>query len=115
MRTRHLLVVGSFLALAGCGPLVDLPEVGAAVHGPATLAIGAQAQYQATLSPIGGATPTSPSSAWAFRWETSEPGIATVSSTGMVTAVALGRVTISAVPVRGSERGFAGTISVTVQ
>ena len=116
MRVSNLLAALSLTALAGCGPIFDLPEVGAQVTGPATLAAGSEAQYQATISSVSGSSgPTTPSPGWAIKWKTSEPSIATVTATGMVTAVAAGRVTITATPFRGTETGFSGTISVVIQ
>jgi hypothetical protein len=77
-----------------------------------TIFIGAQAQLRATVTMSDGSTQDRTSSA---VWGSDAPGIATVATSGMVTAVAAGEATIFAdVSVRGTIRirvfpEFAGT------
>ena len=68
----------------------------------ATLAVGATQQLSATITgaPAGAAA----------QWATLNPSIATVSSTGLVTAVAAGEIQIVA-----TYEGVAGTSRITVQ
>lgn len=112
---KRLFAASSFLVLAGCGPLVDIPDVFAELTGPASLEAGAQVQYHATILNVGGSGPTAPSTGWTIRWKTSDPAVLTVSATGMVTAVASGLVTITATPYRGKDTGFPDTLSVGVR
>jgi Big-like domain-containing protein/calcineurin-like phosphoesterase family protein len=67
----------------------------------ATVAAGATSQLTATASPPGSAT--------TFTWVSSNTGVATISSSGLVTGVSAGSATISA-----SAGGKTGTSSITV-
>jgi hypothetical protein len=67
----------------------------------ATVAVGATVQLTATATPAGSAT--------TFTWVSSDAAVATVSITGLVTAVASGTATISA-----SAGGKTGTSLITV-
>ncbi|WP_189011719.1 NPCBM/NEW2 domain-containing protein, partial [Deinococcus malanensis] len=72
----------------------------------ATVATGATAQLQASVSASGGAST-------AVTWTTSAAGVATVSSTGLVTAVAAGSATITATSVADSTKKASATITVS--
>jgi len=113
MRTVHLLVVLSLLGMTACVDFPDIPEVYTIVTGPATLQVGASAQYVATITSVGSTVPTAPAG-WSFRWYSSEPSVATVSDLGVVTGRLPGRTTIRATPYRGSKTGAQGTLVVDV-
>jgi len=118
MRAKHLLIAMSVVSLTACGsqlgvPGVDLPTVGATVTGPATMQIGASVQLVATVSTFGSTLPLAPN-AWAIRWKSSDPTSASVSDLGVLTAVSLGQVTITATPYQGKETGAPGTLRLTV-
>jgi uncharacterized protein YjdB len=72
---------------------------------PASVNVGQTVQLTATLKDANGATLTGRT----VTWSSSSTGIATVSSTGLVTGVAAGSVTITA-----TSEGKSGTASVTV-
>ncbi len=102
------------LALAACGggdssgPAPDTtPRVTAVAVTPATatLVVGDQSQFTATVSAANGAST-------AVTWATSNASIANVSATGQVQAVAVGSATITATS--NFDATKSGTASVTV-
>ena len=104
---RGLLAAGCLLAVAcngeGGGPTAPSPGTTSSVsvtypadHG--TIYIGDQVQFQATDSSTGSGTQAATNAVW----ESDAPAVATVSSSGLVTAVSAGEATISAeVPAGG--------------
>jgi Big-like domain-containing protein len=97
--TRSLFALGVLAGLAACGDDVSVtepPPVVPAVTGitvspgSATLAVGATAQLSAVV------TANDPSVATTVTWSTSASSVATVSATGLVTAVGRGSATITA-------------------
>lgn len=97
--SRSLFALGVLAGLAACGDDVSVtepPPVTPAVTGisvtppSATLAIGGTAQLSAVV------TANDPSVALTVTWSTSAASVATVSATGLVTAVGRGSATITA-------------------
>src|SRR5688572_16664765 len=86
------------------GPSTSVASVGVT---PATLTLttGQTQQLTATLRDAGGAVLTGRT----ITWTTSAPTVATVSSSGLVTAVASGTATITA-----TSEGRSGTATVTI-
>lgn len=93
------------LEIAGSGTVTTVPVTGVSLA-PATLslAVGASSTLTATIAP---ATATNKS----VNWTSSNPAVATVNSSGAVTAVANGTTTITATTQDG---GFTATSSVVV-
>ena len=96
-------VDGAFAATTGL--TVIIPVTGVAVS-PVTVTVALNATLQLTAS-ISPATATNP----ALSWTSSDTSIATVSSSGLVTAVSVGSATITATTADG---GFAATSTITV-
>ncbi|MCS7463146.1 cadherin-like beta sandwich domain-containing protein [Paenibacillus doosanensis] len=71
------------------------PPAGVAVSGPASLSPNGSARLQAQLTP-------STATVTDVIWKSSDPAVAVVDSTGKVTAVAAGQVTITATTVDGA-------------
>ena len=71
----------------------------------ATILVGSTQQLTATVAPANAASPD-------VTWSSSAPSVATVSATGLVTAVSVGTATITVQTVDG---GFTATCAVTVQ
>ena len=106
---RALLAAACLLALS-CGGDSDGPSAPSPVttsslsvtypedHG--TIYIGDEVQFQATTSSSGSGAQAATNA----TWESDAPGVATVSSSGLVTAVSAGEATISA-DVPGGGRG----------
>ena len=104
---RALLAAAGVLAVAcngdSGGPTAPSPGTASSVsvtypadHG--TIYIGAQVQFRATVSSSGSGTQAAANAVW----ESDAPAVATVSSSGLVTAVSAGEATISAeVPAGG--------------
>lgn len=87
------LVAFGFLTTA-CGSSSTAPSaVNTVTVTGAAPAVGATAQYSAVANLSNGSTENVTTSA---TWTSSNPDLATVSSTGLVTAVAAGNVSISA-------------------
>ena len=82
----------------------SISVVSQAPGGTTTVMAGGTLQLGATVMPVGAPQ--------TVTWETSNPAFATVSSTGVVTAVAAGTVTITARSTVAT--GVTGTISITV-
>ena len=104
-----LSVVAVSLALIACSEPGEPPEPVASVEvAPAsdTIAVGQPQQFSARLSDTRGHTLTGR----AVFWVSSDPDIASVSSTGMVTGVDNGNVTIMA-----TSEGIQGSAAVLVQ
>jgi len=98
--------VGSLSTEISAIPLSLTVDVTGVTVAPATASIevGSTQQLTATIAPDNATTKT-------VRWLTSAAGIATVSPTGLVTAVAAGAATITATTVDGS---FTDTTAVAV-
>jgi uncharacterized protein YjdB len=99
-----ILCASLFMALAagtGCGSTSDVTNDGKAVSGVTvgpstdTMSTGSMKQFTATLEYADG-TSLDVTSNSSTVWNTSNTSVATVSSTGMVTAVAVGTVEITA-------------------
>lgn len=104
---RALSLFFSLLFLASCSN----PSVTALKISPAseTLAIGNTAQFTATATLSQGKHPNSTQDMTSsVSWKSSNPGVATISDSGLATAVAPGTTIITA-----STAGFPGTISDT--
>ena len=106
---RRVLVAGLLLA-AGCGthdgPSAPTPTpmptgVSVTHSAESTIFIDNEVQFQATVTLSDGST----QAASDVTWESDAPGVATVSSAGLMTAVAAGEATISA-EVAGGRGGF---------
>lgn len=93
MSLAFVLVACGFLTTA-CGSSSTAPSaVNTVTVTGAAPAVGATAQYSAVANLSNGSTEDVTTSA---TWTSSNPGVATVSSTGLVTAIAQGNVSISA-------------------
>lgn len=93
MSLAFVLVTFGFLTTA-CGSSSTAPSaVNTVTVTGAAPAVGATAQYSAVANLSDGSTENVTTSA---TWTSSNPDIATVSATGLVTAVAQGNVSISA-------------------
>lgn len=106
-RSLVLLFLGLALPFVGCSN----PSVTSLSISPTseTLAIGATAQFTATATLTQGTHPSSNQTAsTGVSWTSSNTGVATISSSGMATAVAPGTTVITA-----SISGFPGTITAT--
>lgn len=88
-------------------PVVSAVHVGVAGNAEPTFELGQTKQFWALASYSDGATSDVTNSA---RWQTSNPVVATVSSTGLVTAAAFGAATITA-----SVRERVGSMGLAVQ
>ncbi|MGH7693330.1 MAG: Ig-like domain-containing protein, partial [Gemmatimonadaceae bacterium] len=96
--TRSLFALGVLAGLAACGDDVSVTEpvitpavTGIAVTpGSATLAVGGTAQLSAVVTTNDPSVPTT------VTWSTTASNVATVSATGLVTAVGRGSATITA-------------------
>jgi uncharacterized protein YjdB len=89
-----LVVVACGLLTAACGSSSTAPSaVNTVTVTGAAPAVGATAQYSAVANLANGTTENVTTTA---TWSSSNPAIATVSSTGLVTAVAAGSASISA-------------------
>ncbi len=76
----------------GTGPQAQVAEVEVSPGTNTLAALGATVQFTAVAKDASGGTITGQT----FSWTPSDPGVATVSATGLVTAVASGVVTITA-------------------
>jgi len=86
--------------------VLPLPAAAVAVSlGSSTLEVGQTTQATAVVTDANGGTIASP----VLAWQSSNPALATVTATGLVTAVARGSVTISAV-----SDGKVGTAALTI-
>lgn len=108
MRAAQLGLLTVCLASAACSP----PTATTTITGPATLPVGATAQYTATVTGTSGG-PLSPGSEPYIQWSTTDGSRATVTQTGLVTAVAPGSVTLIAQPVYHS-LSSAGRLEIAV-
>ena len=81
---------------------VTVTDTGIALSGTAEVAVGKTTQLKATLTPT---------SATVKSWTTSDKSVATVSSTGLVTGIKAGKVTITA----EASTGKKATITITVK
>jgi uncharacterized protein YjdB len=103
-----LLLAGLVLPLAGCGSSNEIDSI---TITPATqsLAVGAHAQFTAIGTIDHGSHPASTENITdTATWASSSTSVATVSSSGVVTAVGAGSATITA-----STPGYNGTVSGT--
>ena len=103
-----LALVALCCVSAACSPL----KATTTISGPATLSVGSTAQYTATVTGKSEG-PTSPGSEPYIHWSTTDGSRATVSETGLVTAVAPGTVTLIAQPVYHS-LSSAGRLTLTI-
>lgn len=92
----------SDLDLAGYSPT---PVSSIVVSPASSIPVGGTTALVATASPADATVPD-------VRWSSSDPTVATVSNTGLVTALAAGTVTVTATSVDGS--GVSGSVSLTV-
>ncbi|MEO5816221.1 MAG: Ig-like domain-containing protein [Gemmatimonadaceae bacterium] len=101
------LVVGGLLACDDRGPTgaLGIASVSVSAGGANTVAVGATTAYAASARTLNGLLVSGAT----FEWNSSAPGIATVSTTGVVTGIATGRAAISA-----SAGGFNGIAVITV-
>ena len=103
--TPSEVIPGSVLSPASGGTSTNVAVTSVSVSpNTATLQIGATTQLTATIAP---STATNK----AVSWNTSNSSVATVSSSGLVTAVASGSATITATTTDG---GFTSTSTITV-
>jgi len=126
-RFPAVVAIGALVLLGACGDGSELPtptpvgeptvvSVNVSIPAGGTLFIGAQVQFRATATLSNGTTEDRTSSA---TWGSDAPAVATVSSSGVVTAHAAGEATVFAdVNPRGTLRirvfpDFAGTWSGT--
>ena len=102
---KALLLVGFGLALAGCtNNLVDSIVVSPATQ---SLTVGQTAQLVATGYQSHGNHPSTNSNVTnQVTWTSSAPSVATVSASGLVTAISAGATTVT-----GSMPGYGGTVS----
>jgi hypothetical protein len=115
-RLLTLLFVAASLA---CTPGLYKRDVTATVTGPAKVAVGESVLLAATLEYSDGSSwGPSPSVNASVAWASSDTARASVdASTGRVTGVAPGEVTITATPsatTTGTGRRLAGTLRLTV-
>ncbi|MGA2672427.1 MAG: Ig-like domain-containing protein [Terracidiphilus sp.] len=104
-RVGTLLFVGLAVALSGCGT----SEVDSIVVTPASVSMAAGAQVQLTATGLyghGTHPSTSEDVTDLVTWSTPASSVATVSSTGLVTAVGAGSI-----PITASMKGFTGVVS----
>lgn len=94
------------VTITGGGPPPPPTVNSLAVTGTSPLTVGQSAQYSAVASLSDGTTSNVNGQS---QWSSSNPGVATVSSTGNVTAVAAGQTTISA-----TYQGKSGAVPLTV-
>lgn len=95
----------NFTVTGGGGP--STPTVNSlAVTGTTPLTVGQTSQYNAVASLSDGSTPNVNGQT---QWASSNPGVASVGSTGLVTALAAGTTTIS-----GTYQGKSGSVNLTV-
>jgi len=109
MPRRHTLAIVAVLvlSLAGCSNNATAPNgTTISITGLSTLTIGQTAQLAATEDPVTG-NPTDVSKQ--ATWSSADSTIASVSTTGLLTAVSAGTTTVSA-----SFQGVTGSLSVTV-
>jgi hypothetical protein len=105
-----VFTAGFLLPLIGCGVAVQsitvTPAAGTEVlNGP-----GQTAQFHALeTTQMGSATPTNHDATQSVSWSSANAAVATVSGTGLVTAVAAGKATITA-----TDGGVSGASDVTV-
>jgi hypothetical protein len=108
-RVASLLLVLPALILAGCSSLMSItvnPAAGTVV----LTAVGQTAQFTATGSKqIGSGIPTSTTITGSVTWSVSNPNVATISSTGLATAIGAGYTQISA-----ESGGITATSDMTV-
>ena len=103
---RALLLVSLILPFAGCGSSTEVDSITVSPT-TASLAPGATVQLTATASIGHGDHPSSSQDITSTAtWASSSASVATVSSTGMVTAVGAGTTTITA-----STQGYGGLIT----
>jgi uncharacterized protein YjdB len=111
MRDRSLLgallLVGMLVPLTGCTNTSGLDSVQVS---PATqtLAVGQTAQFAASGTYGNGSHPSSKDITGAVTWTSSTPSVATVSASGLTTAVGAGSTTIIA-----SAAGFKGPVTAS--
>ncbi len=105
MKKVTLIVAAALLGIIGCSLLskIDTIEVTPA---SATLGIGATQQFTAVAKDANGDEIADVT----FTWSSSDPAVASVNSSGLVTAVAVGSCTITA-----SAEGKQGTAALTVR
>jgi len=110
MKPRSLVFVLFALALglsvAACGSSPTAPTVSAVAVSGTAPAVGSSSQFVATALNSNG---TSQDVSGSATWSSSDSNIATVSSTGLVTALNSGSVTITA-----SYSGAIGTDAIAV-
>lgn len=106
---KAILALAALSAIGACSGATDPPTnevVTVTVTAPLTsILVGATAQLTATAITRAGSIATNPS----VTWQSSAPNVATVSSTGLVTGVAVGSSTISA-----KVQNVTGTVSMAV-
>jgi hypothetical protein len=104
--TRARLLIGGVILFA-CGKGPTEPSLVSVTPASATLfSVGETLQLSATLHNVSGDTVVG----WVVRWSSSDEAVVTVDRSGMVTAVADGRATITA-----ASDGASGTAQVIVQ
>jgi len=110
--TKTLLLAAALLMDIACNDSTSPPPPGpptvasiAVAPSPGTLLVGSTAQLTATTKDSAGSVLTGR----AVTWASSNPAVATVSATGLVTGVAVGSATIMA-----TAEGKNGTAAVTV-
>jgi hypothetical protein len=109
-----VLTVTIILAAAGCEANPSLNSITVTPSTAALSAVGQTFQLTATGTYVHGSHPsTTQNITDDSQWASSVPSVATVSSTGVVTAVATGTTTITASKT-GSTGVFSGTATVTV-
>jgi hypothetical protein len=121
-----LLALPLALALAGCSSLKAISITPAAGTEVLT-AVGQTAQYTAIgASELGSSEPTNSNITGSVTWSVSNPGVATISATGLATALGAGHTQISAesggitatsdltVNIAGSTTGTSGTSTTSI-
>ncbi len=99
-----LLLIGIVVSLTGCGNPTGLDSIQVSPANQA-LTVGQTAQFMATGTYGNAKHPSTQTISTGITWSTSAPAVATVSSSGLATAVGAGTATISA-----SADGYAGPV-----
>lgn len=106
----HRLLAIALICTAGTAACAQ--KATTIITGPLTLAVGASAQYTATVNGTS-AGPTAPASQYVIQWESANPAVATTTIDGLVTGVAPGKVILRAKLMEYS-MSSAGQLEITV-